>query len=124
MPPTAVASGLDSWQLPYSLLLAEDALAAGDVERHQDVVADLQLLHLRADLLHHAGELVAERHPRPGVRHGAVVEMEIGPADAGARDPDDGILRVQDLRHGFLVDADPQGPAVIHGKHGKRIWRV
>ena len=103
------------------LLLAEDALAAGDVEGHQHVVAHLQLLHFLADLLHHAGELMAKRHARPGVRHGAVVEMEVGPADAGARDPDDGILRVQDLRHGFLVDADPQGSAVVHGKHGKRI---
>jgi hypothetical protein len=44
--------------------------------------------------------------------------VQIGPADARARDPDDGVLRVQDLGHGFVVDADPLGAPVIHGKHG------
>jgi hypothetical protein len=24
---------------------------------------------------------------------------------------------MQDLRHGFMVDADPQRPPVVHGKH-------
>jgi hypothetical protein len=43
------------------------------VERHQNVVADLQLLHVLTELLHHAGELVAERHPHSGIRNGAVV---------------------------------------------------
>jgi hypothetical protein len=43
--------------------------------------------------------------------------MEIGPADARARDPDYGVLRMQDLRDGFMVDADPLGTPVIHGKH-------
>jgi hypothetical protein len=44
--------------IPIEFLLAEDALPAGDVERHQDMVADLEFLHVAADLLHHAGELV------------------------------------------------------------------
>ena len=109
--------GVGFMAVPIQFLLAEDALAAGDIERHQDVIADLQFLHLRADLLHHAGDLVAERHPHPGIRHGPIVQMQIGPADTGARDPDDGILRMQDLRHGFMIDADPLRPAEIHCKH-------
>jgi hypothetical protein len=56
-------------------LLAEDARPAGYVEWHQDVVADFQLLHVLAELLHHAGELVAERHPHSGIRNGAVVQV-------------------------------------------------
>src|SRR5215217_8646395 len=44
--------------------------------------------------------------------------MQIGPADARARDPDDGVLRMQDLRHWFVVDANPMRSPVIHGKHG------
>src|SRR5829696_902977 len=43
--------------------------------------------------------------------------MQIGSADTRPRDPDDGVLRMQDLRHGFMVDADPPRPPVIHGKH-------
>src|SRR5215216_1961542 len=43
--------------------------------------------------------------------------MQIGSADTRSRDPDDGVLRMQDLRHGFMVDADPMRPPVIHGKH-------
>src|SRR5215213_11962168 len=54
-------------------LLAEHTRSAGDIERHQNVVADLQFLHLFAELLHHAGELVAKRHSNPGIRHGPVV---------------------------------------------------
>jgi hypothetical protein len=82
------------------------------------VVADLQFLYPVTDLLDHAGELVAERHPHPGIRHGPVVQVQVGPADTRSRNPDDGVLGVQDLRFGFVVDADPMGPPVIHGEHG------
>src|ERR687895_616687 len=44
--------------------------------------------------------------------------MKVGPADTRSRDTDYGVLRMQDLRHGFMVDADPQRPPIIHGKHG------
>jgi hypothetical protein len=60
----------------------------------QAEVAYLQLLHTLPYLFHHAGELVAEGHPHSGVRDGTVVQ-------------------VQDLRHGLLVDADPQRPRQV-----------
>ena len=44
--------------------------------------------------------------------------MQIRSANTRSRDPDDSVLRVQDLRHRFMVDADPQRPPVIHGEHG------
>ncbi len=74
------------------------------------MVTHLQLLYLVTDLFDHPGKLVAKRHAGTGVRHGAVVQVKTGAANARSRDPHDGVLRVQDTRHGFLVDADPQGP--------------
>ncbi len=61
---------------------------------------------------------MAERHPHAGVRHGPVVQVQVGPADAGARDPDDGVLGMQDLGHRLVVDADPLRPPEIHREHG------
>src|SRR5919112_6367555 len=43
--------------------------------------------------------------------------MQIRAADTRSCDSNDGVLRMQDLRHGFMVDADPQRPPVIHGEH-------
>ena len=63
------------------LLLAEEAAAARDRERHDDAVADLQLGVLLADLDDFAHELVAEDVARLHRRDEAVVEMEIGAAD-------------------------------------------
>jgi hypothetical protein len=54
-------------------LLAEDTLSAGYIERHQNVVADLQFLYVLTQLLHYAGELMAERHTHPGIRDGSIV---------------------------------------------------
>jgi hypothetical protein len=76
-----VAAGIGLVAVAVQLLLAEDALPAGDVERHQDVVADFSFSHLRPDLFHDAGDLVAERHPHPGIRHGPVVKVQIGSTD-------------------------------------------
>src|SRR5918997_1350884 len=54
-------------------LLAEMALPTGDVERHQHMVADLQILDLGADFLDDAGEFVAEGLADPRVGHHAVI---------------------------------------------------
>src|SRR5215218_4495906 len=44
--------------------------------------------------------------------------MQIRSADTRSRDPDDGILRMQYLWDGFVVDANPMRSPVIHRKHG------
>ena len=94
MPPTAVAFGLTLWQLEYSPRAQKIARAAVDVERHHHPVTALEVLHRRTDLLHHADELVPERHADPGVGHHPVVEVQVRSADRGHRHPDDGVVGV------------------------------
>src|SRR5438105_2768341 len=72
------------------------ALAADDREGHDDAVADLQLLVLGTDLDHLAHELVAHYVARFHARDKVVVEVEVGAADRGGCDLDDGIARMLD----------------------------
>src|SRR3712207_8927565 len=46
-----------------------------------------------AELLDHAGELMTKRHAHPGIRHRAIVQMQIGAANTRARDADNGVDR-------------------------------
>jgi hypothetical protein len=55
--------------VPEQSLLTEVAFAASDVERHQHMIARLQVLDLGSDLLNEAAELVPERCADPGIRH-------------------------------------------------------
>src|SRR5207248_7785286 len=66
--------------------LALVALAANDRERHDDAVANLKLLVLGSDLDNFAHEFVA--HDVAGLHpgHEAVIEVQVGAADCGARD--------------------------------------
>ena len=68
------------------LLLAEEAVAAADRERHDDAVALVEAA-LRADLDDLAHELVAKHvaWPKPG--DVAVVKVKVGPADSRRGDP-------------------------------------
>jgi hypothetical protein len=43
--------------------------------------------------------------------------MQIRPADTRACNPDDGILRMQNFRFRFIVNANPSRSAKIHCKH-------
>lgn len=81
------------------------------------MVAHFKRLHLGADLPDHAGDLVAEGHADPGIGNGAVIQVQIGTADARPRHAHDGILRMQNFRYRLMVNADPFGAAKIHGKH-------
>ena len=79
------------------LLLAEEAMPAGDRERHHHAVADLQARVAAADVHHLAHELVAEDVP---LLHGgdvAAVDVQVRAADRGGGNPDDGVARVQNL---------------------------
>src|SRR3712207_1927320 len=42
--------------------------------------------------------------------------MQIGSADTRSGDPDNGVLGMKNLGHGFMIDADAQRPAIIHCK--------
>src|SRR5690606_20287871 len=89
------------------LLLAEIAAAAEDVEGHQHAVAHFQVLHRGAHFLHHAGEFVAHDLPDPRVGHQAVVDVDVGAADARTGDAHDGVVRVFDAGLGDVFDAHP-----------------
>src|SRR5205085_180831 len=113
---------VDVVAVAVQLLLAEEARAAEDVEGHQHVVALLQVLHRRADLLDDAGELVAEGHAHARVGYQAVVQVQVGAADARARHAHDGIVGVFDFRLLLVRDAHAVGAAVIHSQHGTSSW--
>jgi hypothetical protein len=93
------------------------ALAAGNVEGHEDVVTCLEVLNLRPNLLDDAAELVAKRLPDAGVWHHSVIEMKVGAADAASGYLYNRVARMFDTRHGFLVDADPIRSTIIHRAH-------
>ena len=64
---------------------AEEASAACDQARHDDAIAFLEAIDATADFLDHADAFVAE-HEAGLDGKGAVIEVEIGAADAGAGD--------------------------------------
>jgi hypothetical protein len=83
------------------------ALAAGDRERDDDAVADLELaLGLGPDLDHLAHRLVAHHVAALHAGHEAVEEVQVGAADRRARDLHDRVARVFDLGIGHRVAAD------------------
>ena len=85
--------------------LAEEAFAAGDGERHDDPVADLELLVLRADLDDLAHGLVAEDVAALHLRDDAVEDVQVGAADGAGRHLDDGVARMLDfgIRHALAA---------------------
>ena len=100
----AVVVGVGVFAVAGQLVVAEEALAAGNREGHHHAVAHLELAaHALAHLLHDAHELVAERHG-PGLRNAAVVDVQVGAADGRARHADDGVARV--LQRGVVYGID------------------
>jgi hypothetical protein len=81
-------------------------VAAADVEWDDDTISDGDVPHLRPGLLDDSHGLVAEdvALAHEGAHH--FVEMEVGAADSGGRDPDDHVLRLADVRIGNVLDPD------------------
>jgi hypothetical protein len=75
--------------------MAEDARAVGERERHHDDVAGLQRAHVGPDLLDDADGLMAHRLAGLGAIK-RCVRPQIAAADAGARDADDRVGRLDD----------------------------
>jgi hypothetical protein len=78
----------------------------------------------KTTLLEDARELVTERHADPRVGDEAVVEVQVGSANARARDSHDGIFGMQDCRLRFAIDADAMTPAIVHREHGRCSRRI
>ena len=81
------------------------AVAAGNRERHDDAVADLEVLDRAPDLHHLAHELVAEDVALLHWLDEAVVEVQVRAADRGGGDADDRVALIQDL-----ADQGRRGP--------------
>jgi len=98
-------------------LFAKHAAAAGYVEGHQHVVTHFYFGHVGAHFHHYAREFVTKRAAHAGVGHVAIIQVQIGAADAGARDAHNGVFGVLEGRQRLFGNADPFGAAIIHGEH-------
>nr|GFD32763.1 hypothetical protein [Tanacetum cinerariifolium] len=100
------------------LVVAKEAVAAGDGERHYHAVAALEVAHALAHFLHDAHELVPEHHWGSGQR--AVVDVQVGAANGRARHANDGVARVFERGVIYCIDADVAGAVKHEGFHGNR----
>ena len=86
-------------------LVAEGARAVGEREGHHDQVAALDCAHIGADVLDDPDRLVAHRPAGlGGLQVG--VRPQVAAADAGARDADDRVGRLEDGGIREVLDAD------------------
>ena len=92
--------------LGVQLLVAHEAVPAGDLERQHHAVAGLQVPGFAADLLHDAHRLVTEDVALAHERTERFVQVQVGATDVGRRDPYDRVRRLLDDRVRNRVDAD------------------
>ena len=100
--------------------LADLAGVVGDDEGADDEVAGLERLHFVADRFHDADVLVTHQRVVDGLD--AAVGPEVGPADAGRGQADDGVGRLDDLRRIAILDAHVARPVEgesLHRRHGR-----
>ena len=83
MPPTAVAFGLTLWQLEYRPRAQKKHEPQKMLNGTMTRSPTFRFCTDEPDLVDDADELVAEGVPDPGVRHHAVVEVQVGAADGG-----------------------------------------
>jgi hypothetical protein len=103
----ALVPVLGGLALGEQLPLAHPAVPARDVERDHHPVAGRDVAGgLRADLLDHAHGLVAQDVPGLHERAEHLVQVQVRPADVGACDPRDRVVRFLDRRIGNLLDPD------------------
>lgn len=92
--------GVGLLALRRQLLLAKEAVAAGNLERGDVAAAGLDTAHTGPDAVDNAAELVAEYVALGQLDDGAVQEMQVGAADCAARDFKDDVAVLDDLGTG------------------------
>ena len=116
----ALLAHLRGLALGLQILLAHVAVPAGDLEGDHDAVAGREVRDRAAHLLDDAHRLVAEHVALVHERPQDLVEVQVGPAQAGGGDADDRVRRFVDRRVGDLVDADVAlavpGECLHHGR--------
>jgi hypothetical protein len=100
---------------------AEEAIAASRAVAAEDAVALLDPTHAVADGRDRADVLVADREARRDLNP-AVVDMEVGAADAARLDADDRIAGLDDLGVGALLDRDLAGGLEGDGSHRPGLY--
>src|SRR3954464_6517399 len=101
--------------------LTEIAGSAENIERHQHMVAHFKILYGRTDFRNDAGELMAKRRTDPGVRHKAMIKMNIGTTNASTRYTNNCIVGMFNYRLGFLLSANAIRTSVSHCQHEKLL---
>jgi hypothetical protein len=93
-------------------------VATADVERQDDAVTRLEFGDVAPDLLDYPHRFVSKDVPRVDERSHHLVEVQVGAADSGRRDPNDRVVRLLDdwVRNLF----DPNVPLALPRKrfHG------
>ena len=98
-------------------VVAHEAVAAGDVERHHDTIPRPDVRHLGADLFDDPHRLVPEDVSRFHVHREDAVEVQVRTADRRRGDPHDRIRRLLDHRIRNLIDPDVFGSVPDHCLH-------
>src|SRR5450759_5655224 len=98
-------------------LLAESAATTRRDARNQDVVADLKVGDGRAGLDNGADRLMAEDGAYLHLRHVALEDMQVGTANRGRVDLDDGVGRQLDGRVGDRVPGALPGTVINECSH-------
>jgi hypothetical protein len=100
------------------MLVAEEALAAGDDEGHHHTVALLEPLYARPGLHHDPHEFMAEDVACFGGRNLAAIEVQVGAADGGGSDLQDDVVGFLDDGVGDRFDPHVMGGMVEQCAHG------
>jgi len=95
-------------------------VAAADIEGHADPVAGLETLDCGADFHHHAKVFVAKDAALLEIGP-ALVHVQVGPADVGAGDLDEGVGGAFDLRVWHVFDGDLVGTSIHNSFHGQLL---
>src|SRR5215218_1609345 len=107
--------------LGVELPVAEVAVPARDVERDDDPVSGLYVLHVGPDLLDDAHRLVPEDVALPHDRTEFAVQVEVRAADGGRGDADDGVRRLLDHGVGHFVHPHVLFAVPHDGLHGSLL---
>ena len=103
--------------LPVASLAAVLAGTARADAGDQDAVAGREPVHAVADLVDGAHGLMAEDPPGVHLGHVAGQDVQVGAANGGRVDPDDGVALVDDLRVGNLFPRLPAGTVINKRLH-------
>src|SRR5262245_29775870 len=106
------------------IVRAEKAPAAGDGKGDDNAVAGPEVLDGGADLDDLPHELVAEDVSMLHSRDEAVVQVQVGAANGGRRDANDGVARVDDVGFRDVVYLDPPLALPANCLHDTLLVRV